>query len=108
MTSSAVAPLNKEYVEIEEPLWYVLSFYLHDSSISKVFFRSSYIFFSEDSRATLGDLTIYIGSVPTEHLDTFDAKLKASFERLVKEGMDMDRMKMVISREERQVSCRDY
>lgn len=52
----------------------------------------------------MGDLTIYIGSVPTEHLDTFDTKLKASFERLVKEGLDMDRMKMVISREERQVS----
>lgn len=52
----------------------------------------------------MGDLTVYVGSVPTEHLDTFDTKLKASFERLVKEGLDMDRMKMVISREERQVS----
>lgn len=67
-------------------------------------FKSSYIFFNEDSRATLGDLTVYVGSVPTEHLDTFDTKLKASFERLVKEGLDMNRMKMVISREERQVS----
>jgi hypothetical protein len=64
---------------------------------------SSYIYFSEESRATLCDLPIYVGSVPTEHLDTFDTKLKASFERIVKEGIDMERMAMVINRDERQV-----
>ncbi|KIM85318.1 hypothetical protein PILCRDRAFT_817322 [Piloderma croceum F 1598] len=87
MTSSPVAPLNKEYIEIESPL-------------------CSYIYFSEDSRATLCDLPIYVGSVPTEHLDTFDTKLKASFERIVKDGMDMERMAMVINRDERQLRSR--
>ncbi|KAI0271378.1 Metalloenzyme, LuxS/M16 peptidase-like protein [Gloeopeniophorella convolvens] len=84
LTSSATAPLNKEYVEIESPL-------------------CTYIYFGEDSRATLTDLTVYIGSVPTEHLDTFDAKLHESFRRIVKEGIDMNRMAMVINRDERQL-----
>ncbi len=47
---------------------------------------------------------MYIGSVPTEHLDTFDEKLKASLKRIADEGFDMDRMAMVIGRDERQVS----
>ena len=49
-------------------------------------------------------MEIYVGSVPSEHLDTFDEKLKASLERIVKEGVDMERMLMVINRDERQVS----
>jgi hypothetical protein len=49
------------------------------------------------------DLPIYIGSVPTEHLDTFDEKLRDSLKRIAQEGFDMTRMAMVISRDERQV-----
>ena len=64
---------------------------------------STYIYFSEDTRATYVDLPIYIGSVPTEHLDTFDEKLKSSLKRIADEGFDMDRMAMVIGRDERQV-----
>ncbi|KAF5377430.1 hypothetical protein D9615_005325 [Tricholomella constricta] len=84
LTSSAVAPLNKEYIETESPL-------------------CSYIYFGEDTCATRVDLPIYIGSVPTEHLDSFDGMLKESFGRIVKEGIDMERMTMVINREERQL-----
>ncbi|KZT72760.1 hypothetical protein DAEQUDRAFT_663389 [Daedalea quercina L-15889] len=84
LTSSAVAPLNKEYVEVESPL-------------------CTYIYFGEDSRATLCDLPIYVGSVPTEHLEAFPEKLKASLTRIAKEGIDMDRMAMVINRDERQL-----
>jgi len=84
LTSSPVAPLNKEYVEIESPL-------------------CSYIYLSEDTRATLVDLPIYVGSVPTEHLDNFDEKLAASFGRIAKEGIDMARMSMVLNRDERQL-----
>ncbi|THV04852.1 hypothetical protein K435DRAFT_774162 [Dendrothele bispora CBS 962.96] len=84
LTSSAVAPLNKEYVEIESPL-------------------CTYIYFSEDTRATRVSLPIYIGSVPVAHLDTFDRKLKESLKRIVKQGIDMDRMQMVINRDERQL-----
>lgn len=64
---------------------------------------STYIYIGVDLRATLSDLMIYVGSVPTEHLDTFDAKLHESLRRIVKEGVDLNRMRMVIDRDERQV-----
>jgi hypothetical protein len=67
---------------------------------------STYIYIGEDNRATLSDLLIYVGSVPTEHLDTFDAKLHESFRRIIKDGVDLNRMKMVIDRDERQVFFR--
>ncbi|PCH33772.1 hypothetical protein WOLCODRAFT_61455 [Wolfiporia cocos MD-104 SS10] len=88
LTSSPVAPLNKEFVEIESPLWYVVY---------------TYIYFGEDTRATYVELPVYIGSVPTEHLDTFDEKFKASLQRIVDEGIDMKRMAMLIDRDERQL-----
>lgn len=84
MTSSAVAPLNKEYIETESPL-------------------CSYIYFGEETRANHVDLPIYVGSIPAEHLDGFNEKLKASFERIITEGVDMDRMAMVLNRDERQL-----
>ncbi|KAL1951615.1 hypothetical protein VTO73DRAFT_764 [Trametes versicolor] len=84
LTSSAVAPLNKEFVEIENPL-------------------CTYIYFGEDTRATYVDLPVYVGSIPTEHLDTFDEKLKASLRRIAEQGLDMGRMAMVINRDERQL-----
>ncbi len=48
-------------------------------------------------------MMIYVGSVPTEHLDTFDTKLHESFRRISKEGVDLGRMSMIIDRAERQV-----
>ncbi|KAH9486850.1 hypothetical protein JR316_0000915 [Psilocybe cubensis] len=78
LTSSAVAPLNKEFIEIESPL-------------------------CEDVRATSVNLPIYIGSVPTEHLSTFDEKLKASLQKVINDGLDMQRMEMVLNRDERQL-----
>ncbi len=64
---------------------------------------STYIYLGVEVRATLSDLMIYVGSVPTEHLDTFEAKLHESLRRIVKEGVDLNRMRMVIDRDERQV-----
>jgi hypothetical protein len=64
---------------------------------------STCIYFGEETRASLVDLQIYIGSVPTEHQDRFHDMLKASFQRIVKDGIDMKRMAMIISRDERQV-----
>ncbi|KAI0051676.1 hypothetical protein FA95DRAFT_1586997 [Auriscalpium vulgare] len=87
LTSSPTAPLNKEYIEIESPL-------------------CTYFYFEADERATFNDLTIWIGSVPTEHLDTFDAKLDASFRRIVEEGVSLERIAMVINRDERQLRSR--
>lgn len=87
LAGSAVAPLNKEYVEIENPL-------------------CSYIYFSEDVRATRIDIPIYVGSVPTEHLDDFPAKLRSSLERIANEGLDMERMQVIINRDERQLKSK--
>lgn len=49
-------------------------------------------------------LSIYIGSVPTGELQSFNEKLRMSLQRIVKEGIDMNRMAMIINRDERQVS----
>lgn len=49
---------------------------------------------------------VYVSSVPTEHLDIFDGKLHESLRRIVKEGVDLNRMRMVIDRDERQVLFR--
>ncbi|KAI5124638.1 hypothetical protein M0805_004247 [Coniferiporia weirii] len=84
LTSSAVAPLDKEFIEIDNPL-------------------CTYIYFDEDVRPKFVDLPVYVGSVPTEHLDTFDIKIKTCLERIVKEGVDMTRMTMVINRDQRQL-----
>ncbi|KDQ63640.1 hypothetical protein JAAARDRAFT_29668 [Jaapia argillacea MUCL 33604] len=84
LAGSATAPLNKEFVEVENPL-------------------CTYIYFGEDTRATLTDLPIYIGSVPTEHLEGFDERLKESLRKVVREGVDMERMGLVIRRDERQL-----
>jgi hypothetical protein len=67
---------------------------------------STYIYLGAENRATYSDLLIYVGSVPTEHIDTFDAKLHESFRRIIKDGVDLNRMKMVIDRDERQVLFR--
>jgi hypothetical protein len=64
---------------------------------------SSYIYFEEDTRATRVNLPVYISSVPTEHLDSFNEKFKDSLKRIATTGMDMQRMAMVINRDERQV-----
>jgi len=101
LTSSAVAPLNKEYVEIESPLWYVPP--LSGRTSLKGSSRSTYFYFAENVRATMVDLLIYVASVPTEHLETFDERFKESLSRIVKNGIDMERMTMVINRVERQV-----
>lgn len=49
------------------------------------------------------DLPVYLGSVPAEHLDGLDEKFKASLERIIEQGIDMERMAMIIDRDERQV-----
>ena len=64
---------------------------------------STYIYFYEDERAARDDLAIYVGSVPVEHLASFPDRLRASLARIAEEGLDMERMAMVINRDERQL-----
>lgn len=91
-------------MEIESPLWYV---YVTLALIILICF-STYIYFSEDTRANRVYMPIYIGSVPTESLEGFAAKLKDSFKTIIADGIDMERMAMVINREERQVGSHMY
>ena len=51
------------------------------------------------------ELTIYVGSVPVQELQSFDEKLRMALRRIVEDGIDMPRMAMIINREERQVKC---
>ncbi|KAK7694817.1 hypothetical protein QCA50_002005 [Cerrena zonata] len=83
LTASPVAPLSKEYVETDSPL-------------------CAYLYFSENQAATSFDVPFYASSVPIEHLDTFDVRLRASLQRIVDEGLDMDRMAVILNRDERQ------
>jgi hypothetical protein len=64
---------------------------------------STSIYFYENIRATAADLSVFIESVPTGELLNFNEKLQMSLDRIVKEGIDMDRMAMIINRDERQV-----
>ena len=44
--------------------------------------------------------------MPVEELDGFDGKLQASLKRVAEEGIDMERMTMLINRDERQLRSR--
>lgn len=85
LTDTAVAPLTKEYVEIAEPLCTWVGFY-------------------ENTRASFIELAVYFGSVPTEHVDGLDKKFKKSLQRIVKDGMDMERVKSVLKKDRLKVS----
>jgi hypothetical protein len=61
--------------------------------------HSTHIAFYEDGRSTFSELAVYFGSVPSEHLDTLDERFKAALQKIVAEGLDMDRMSSVIARD---------
>lgn len=48
-------------------------------------------------------LTVYLSSVPSEHLDTLDSQFKAALARIAGEGIDMVRMKTIIERQRLQL-----
>ena len=55
--------------------------------------------------ATSIDIMVFVGAVPTEHLQGFDARLRASLARIADEGLDMDRMALLLARDEQQASA---
>ncbi|KAH9941151.1 Metalloenzyme, LuxS/M16 peptidase-like protein [Epithele typhae] len=83
LSGSPIAPLNKEYVEIEKPLCTAISFYIYEF-------------------ASACDLLVNANAVPTEHLADFDRLLRASLARIADEGLDMERMERVLAREARE------
>ena len=65
--------------------------------------HSSYISFYMEVYVTNVNLGILISSVPVKYLDTFNEKLATSLKLIVENGIDMQRMAMIINRDERQV-----
>jgi len=65
--------------------------------------HSSYISFYTEVYATNINLGILISSVPVKYLDTFNKKLATSLKLIVENGIDMQRIAMIIDRDERQV-----
>ncbi len=104
LTSSTVAPLNKEYIEIDSPLWYVYARIVFRKT--DIYPSSSYFYFCTDVYATNVNLDIWITSVPIKYLETFNEKLTTSLKLIVENGIDMQRMAMIINRDERQVCGR--
>ena len=105
LTSSSAAPLNKEYVDIEKPMWYVRNSDI--CCLGLTIPRSTHISINTSSvYATAIDLVVNIGAVPTEHLEKFDERLRASFARIADEGLDMTRMATLLVLDERQVCLR--
>ncbi|KAG8964007.1 hypothetical protein FRC03_002291 [Tulasnella sp. 419] len=80
LTRGPVALLNKEFVEIPSPV-------------------STFINFWNTIRASFVALEIYFASVPIEHLSTLDEKLRKSLQNFAKEGIDMERMRILLKRE---------
>lgn len=83
LTHSATSPLQKEFIEIPEPL-------------------STYIGFYTDGRVNHNELMLTASDVPKKHLETFPDLVKAKLKKIVtEEGIDMERMNSVIRREKR-------
>lgn len=81
LTDSAVSPIQKAFVERDDP-------YATD------------VFFNHSDKIGRNIITIYLSSVPTERLETLDVELVDSvFKKIIEEGIDMDRMRMVIERD---------
>lgn len=85
LTQSATAPLQKEFIEIPKP------------------FTTSIGVYSED-RVNKNELTMGMFDVPTKHLNDIADLVRAKLANIVKqEGIDMDRMSMIIRRDKRKL-----
>ncbi|KAG9076542.1 hypothetical protein FS749_011635, partial [Ceratobasidium sp. UAMH 11750] len=80
LTDSPVSPLTKEYVETANPL-------------------CTYIYCDSEERATFTTQNIYFGSVPTDQLDELHGKVIKSLKKIVADGIDMERIRLVIKRD---------
>ena len=65
--------------------------------------HNSHISFYMKVYVTNVNLEVRIASVPIKYLDTFNEKLSTSLKLIVENGIDMQRMAMIINRDERQV-----
>ena len=85
LTTSATAPLQKEFVEIPEPY-------------------ASYIGFNAADRVNKNELGMYMADVPSKHLHTLPDLVKAKLRKIVEQdGIDMVRMAMILRMEKRKL-----
>lgn len=80
LTDSPISPLTAHFVETSDPL-------------------ASWIGFYEQGRAWGLELSCYFGSVPTTKVDEIEGLLRDKLKEVVKEGVDMERMAVVIKKE---------
>lgn len=83
LSDSAISPLQRELIEIDEPWATTLGFASTDYSTSV--------------------LQLALSSVPTAKLDTVGEAVKDTLRRVLKSGIDMERMTMILNREQRKV-----
>lgn len=84
LTDSAVSPLYKEFVEIEEPACTDITFHGSTHPVSIV--------------------SAYISSVPVQTIDSLADKFKGSLKRIAEQdGIDMERMAAILTRLKNQV-----
>ena len=85
LTHSATSPLQKEFIEIPKP---------YATSIS----------FDSEDRVNKNELRCSISDVPTKHLETIGVAVRRRLDEIAKdEGIDMERMGMVLRREKRRL-----
>ena len=80
LTDSPVSPVQREFVERDEPL-------------------STDVYFGNSERAGKSVLSAWFSGVPSSQLDELDDHLDQLLRRVLAEGIDMTRMKTVLSRE---------
>lgn len=68
----------------------------------------TWVGFYENTRASFIELSVYFGSVPTEHVDDLNTKFKQSLQRIIKDGMDMERMKLVLNKDRLKVCAQKF
>ncbi|GAA5981276.1 hypothetical protein JCM10908_004049 [Rhodotorula pacifica] len=83
LTDSAVSPLSKEFIEIDEPACTDISFYASSENPTVI--------------------CAYLSSVPVEELETLSSRLRKALGRIADEGIDMTRMQSVLERQKLQL-----
>jgi Zn-dependent M16 (insulinase) family peptidase len=79
LSDSAISILSQTFIEIEDPV------------ATNISFHTNYQLRSV--------LSIYFESVPVEHLDTLETSLLDVLRKVVKNGIDMDRMSTIVENE---------
>ncbi|EIW67501.1 hypothetical protein TREMEDRAFT_33585 [Tremella mesenterica DSM 1558] len=85
LTLTATAPLQKEFIEISKPY-------------------ASYIGVSSEDRVNKNEISMYISDVPTKHLEELPKLILEKLRKIAEEeGVDEERMKLVLRQDKRKL-----